>query len=785
MTLRQTVLLGAALAAVAATPLSVARGDIIIFPDGFAIEGRVKEQKTWLIDPASGAGISIAKAGKPFWLFDGVRNIFFSPFQLKEALPSKTKPSAENILKLEPPSSYLDMPLGWTVEGGTEWDNRWERDVTLKTIQGAKFKVKQRITYLSPEYVGVDSKDYKWPCYYKTKEIEPQTLRTLLYQHFNKKKEKELDIRLKVYGFLVEAGFFGSAQQELDDMLKEFPKEQSRIAPLKDNLKRLDALELVKALERSNKAGLFDDVEQKLKQYAQNKVDDMIEETAQLRVQAIKDQHDAVHKKLDDAARLLQAFARIVPPSKQKQFQAAADDIIQELNPDTVDRLETFFNIAGDYERATNDKRQPEHNASEVLAFALTGWLRGSDAAENKAEVALHQWHTTRRLLLSYVRNDDPLARKKLLPELQTAKVSVDEAVQILKRLPPVDAHDKINAKPQTLQTKNNGKPITYEVQLPPGYNHGRSWPVLIALHHSEETAAAALARWTDLAALHGYIVVAPQWGKGPKSTYQFSVQEHSAVLETLRDLRRRFQVDSDRVFLFGGEQGGVMAYDVGLSHPDQFTGVMPMAAPPMYFARRYWSNAQYLHMYIMNGERGGFSLGDTQAMFKDFIRCNYPAIYVEYKGRPAEWYGAERTILFDWMNRKRRAYPSRELGKAGEEFKTQRSTDNQFYWLSTSAVQPPHLNSAAGWNPNSKSATLRATLFNNNEIRIKTSGVGPLTVWFGPKFINYAEKVTISINDSRPQKTLVTPDLYTLLETLYETGDRQRLYFAKLVVSG
>ncbi len=45
----------------------------------------------------------------------------------------------------------------------------------------------------------------------------------------------------------------------------------------------------------------------------------------------------------------------------------------------------------------------------------------------------------------------------------------------------------------------------------PPGYNHGRAWPVLMTLHFSTEKSSEAVARWTSLAAEHGYIVVAPQ----------------------------------------------------------------------------------------------------------------------------------------------------------------------------------------------------------------------------------------------------------------------------------
>jgi len=782
-------LLGAAAVAVAVAAvvtLPRADADILVFADGFVIEGKLSQKMTWLANPG-GPSISVPKQGEPFWIDDGVRKIIFSPGQLKEALQDKSKKAApDQVFKLQSPNPAGDLPLSWVIDSATDWDSRWERELTLKTPQGGKFKVRQRIIVLTPDYIGIDATAFKWPCYYNTRELDPQTLRGLLHKYLSKKSEKDLDLRVKIHRFLLQAGFTAAAEQELDDMLRDYPKEQSRIAPLKDHMQRLHAAELVQDLERSQKAGLFDDVEQKLNLYAQRKLDDLLEETAQLRVQAIKDKHEAAKKKLTDAGRLVRAFAEIVPPSKREFFQNAAAAIVEELNPDTVDRLDTFLNLAADYERAIKDKRQPEHSAAEVMAFALTGWLRGSDAAERDPNVAVQQWQV-RKLLLDYLKTDDPLVRKnRLLPALRAAKVSVDEAMQIIRRLPPVDPFETVSAKPQTLQTKNDGKQFSYELQLPPGYNHGRAWPVLIALHHFEEKASGALARWTALAAQHGYIVAAPEWGKGPKSVYQFSAQEHNAVLETLRDLRRRFQIDSDRVFLFGCEQGGIMAFDVGLAHPDQFTGVVPMAAPPLFFARRYWPNAQYLHLYIINGERASWSGQETQsmltqAMVKDFIRGNYPAVYVEYKGRPADWFGAEPAIVFDWMNRKRRAHPLKELGRQGEEFRTQRSTDNQFYWLSTASVQPQHLNTAAGWNANSKSATMRATVFSTNEIHVKTSGVGRVTLWFPPKLVNYGDKVSIRVNDAAAVKALVTPNLDTLMETLYQTADRQRLYFARL----
>ena len=104
--------------------------------------------------------------------------------------------------------------------------------------------------------------------------------------------------------------------------------------------------------------------------------------------------------------------------------------------------------------------------------------------------------------------------------------------------------------------------------------------PVLVVLHPSGEKPRDMMDRWAEAAREHGYILAAPEWTPLQGGAYGYSADDHNVVLRTLRDLKLRFQIDSDRVFLHGYRQGGNMAYDVGLSHPDLFAGVLPMAAP-------------------------------------------------------------------------------------------------------------------------------------------------------------------------------------------------------------
>src|SRR5262249_52418549 len=160
-------------------------------------------------------------------------------------------------------------------------------------------------------------------------------------------------------------------------------------------------------------------------------------------------------------------------------------------------------------------------------------------------------------------------------------------------------------------------------------YHPSRTYPVLIILHATAEGAKDMLTRWRTLAARHGYVLVAPAWGPGLRTTYQYSAKEHALVLDTIRDLRRRFNIDSDRVFLYGRGEGGRMAFDVGLSHPDQFAGVMPQNAAPEYFCAPYWPNAQYLNFYVIEGDFNGSNPRLNREIFKEWIRWQYPCIYV------------------------------------------------------------------------------------------------------------------------------------------------------------
>src|SRR5437879_8409274 len=119
-----------------------------------------------------------------------------------------------------------------------------------------------------------------------------------------------------------------------------------------------------------------------------------------------------------------------------------------------------------------------------------------------------------------------------------------------------------------------------YFLQLPPEYHPGRPYPLLIVLHTGGQLASGMLEKWSYEAGKNGYILAAPEWGAGLQQMQTtITFEQHEAVLDTLRDIRQRYRVDADRVFLSGCGDGASVAADIGMSHPDLFAGVSTMGA--------------------------------------------------------------------------------------------------------------------------------------------------------------------------------------------------------------
>jgi pimeloyl-ACP methyl ester carboxylesterase len=799
--------------AVALLMSSRALAHLIIFKDGFMLQGDVKQPGTRI------EGLPVSEG--TFVLDAGARRIFFPHTRVDDVVPESNS-SADlvtletKVLRLQP--QQIDS-LENIVEA-TPFNEKWRRYFRYRTPDRPGIqRVEQQLAFLNPLYARLDAIGVSWDEYYLTSEFDPVTVRKLLVNHPKLKMKgdaADAGNRFRIYRFFVEAGWYETADEELTGILQDFPVEKERVAASRDSLNKLRIGKQVEELERGFRIGRNAWVQQKLADFPTSGLDD----TNLTTIRTLKSRYQEANERLTQWQRWLKQLPGQVKEGEEKQlFNEAAAAILKEIRLDDclppqpgqgryrsleqgrLLRLDAFGSMAAQVERDRKQGRPPTNSPSELLALAVSGWLLGKDAAETSVANAQKLWQA-RQFVLKYQKTPDDTDRERLVKDYQAVlsrALGTDEMAQLISLLPPPEPYPHISSEPIELQTHlpwNPRRTITYLLQLPPEYHHGRSSPVLIALPQVGEQPRIMLERCGELAARFGYILVAPDWKRGGVS-YDYTAEEHLAVTDVLLDLRRRFQVDSDRVFLLGFGEGATMALDVGLSHPDLFAGVIPVCPGFRFFPQSYWRNGQYLPFYVVVGDQAREMNKKIFEMFrKQWVPRGFPWLLVQYRGRGFEWFQGELPFIFDWMEHKRdryrRATAVPELGKlAGAaslslEFQSMRKTDNHFYWLSSDSISDKSINHPANWSNSVYPASFQGSVFlEQNSIHATAHNVRQLTIWLSRDMIDFTKPVTINVNGVvHLMNKKIDPSLPALMEDFYTRGDRQRLFFAKVDIS-
>jgi predicted esterase len=792
-------------------PASAAVGDhygTIYFQDGFALQGFVRREGATEFDSVAHDVFFVPKGF--FVVEDGVRRIVFSPKQVR-TVDKKPTPIEESFALPGRPQVFGSapprFPLFLGVEETTPWNDRWDRTITLRT-EGSPLTLPQHIDRLTPHSVTVRSiARYRWSCQYLTSELGPETVQRLLAAHpeFTKPRDKTpkgvAARRLRLASFYIQAGWLDLAESELNQLARDVPESKDRVASFRATLGQIQARERYEEIKRLHAAGQYETVRKRLDDFQREHKKTASEQVLSAYLE-LKSQYASTKHRLDETKRLLE-LARKWAAGSDRELLTAAESIVSELRADNVDRLDTFLGQARQTERQQKNGLKPTTPPEGLLSLAVSGWLLGNESAEAKPENALRLWRA-REMVLTYLQSHQAGDRERILDSYlrreSKAPIAFDEVRKLVLTLPPPEPATELKPGTHEMTIGTGGRQIKYQLHLPPEYHHGRAYPVLIALHHAGEKPSDMIDRLGEAAADNGYLLVAPDWKPGPNG-YSWSEKEHGLIEKLLRDLRRRFQVDSDRVFLLGFGDGGLMAWDIGLAHPSWFAGVLPVGAAPYLFADRYWRNGQYLPFYVVHGSKTAeASSKRLREEFEPWAMRGYPSMWISYMGRGMEWFPGEVPSMFDWMRPKRRAFPMSQLGSSGggtglgSEFCSLRECDNQFYWVGIGDIHPRRLTTADNWKGDKPATVCASVNQESNIITVYADGVGQVTVWLalnarGASVIDFEKPLTVRagvIGNLRVpcNNRKVTPSLATLLEDLYDRGDRQNVVAAKLTVS-
>ncbi|MCO6439077.1 MAG: hypothetical protein J5J06_18445 [Phycisphaerae bacterium] len=215
----------------------------------------------------------------------------------------------------------------------------------------------------------------------------------------------------------------------------------------------------------------------------------------------------------------------------------------------------------------------PSSRAATVSADALRA--PGDEGTPKLADV-----------LARYFQTEDARARKALVEDVRrVADGAVDEVAAALAEL-------ELWSEPEASEGKfeapiAGGSPLHVSYRLPKDYSIERRFPLLVTIQKSSRrlfvgsgwAMRPAFPQWLPASATERFVHVS--YFTPTEATFAASGTLGAEFRAVVREARRRFRIDSDRIFLHGEWEGGEAAWQVAMFQPHLFAGAILVASIP------------------------------------------------------------------------------------------------------------------------------------------------------------------------------------------------------------
>lgn len=650
----------------------------------------------------------------------------------------------------------------------TPFDQYGHRRITL-AAHPQNINVIQEIVQLRPETVTVFSKSPRWKHELSTNSLTNEVLLSLLQQTTDDQSPQD---QLRIVRFLIDAQRYTLAGQRLALLRQSFPEMADQADRTAQQLHHLISIKALGEIQRRQHAGQH----RFALEYAQKFPMEQVSAQVVRESREVIEHYHLLDQKIEKARMLLGILQTDLEAEVFEQVSPLRSLLCEELSYNTIDRLEPFL-------RAELDDTL---TAEEKLGLAYSGWLLGDARADTSLKLAVRLWRA-RFLVSEYLRSESELDRRELLRELREVDGAMVETIAAMVPFLPMPrlTTNVVPGTPMTVElpSPEDQSALRYAAVVPPEYSPDRSYPLLVTLGNRGVPLKKSLSWWAGtpeqpgIAMHRGYIVMCPQYVDGDPGEYTYSSSSHHAVLAAIRDLRKRVHIDSDRIYLTGHGMGGDAAFDIGMSHPDMFAGVLPVVGLCDGHCKVNWRNCPDLAWYIVGGEKDRNTLEENGKILNRMMIRGNDITYVEYVGRGYEPYFNEQPRMFEWMSLHRRAAEPKEFN-----IRFLRPGDADLYWLNTDGFDENALQPVA-WNGeeiNTRPQFLEGMIKPSGAIYVTTSA-SRVTIKLSPSLVNFEQRVEVRLSKKRPYRDFVKPEMQTLLDDLRERGDRQRLYWAKL----
>ena len=761
--------------------------DELVLNSGFRFSGRVLPM-SGLDTKTIGRNNNTDVPASAFWMCDdGIRRRFVLKSNVADVIETPVSRGVLFELTHERRGARR-IPVTVGLFEKTEFDEYGRRLIELQTAGGVE-QVHQAITEIRPEYIKVESTTHGWIMGLDVSTIPPDRLREIIGGAIDPER---VDDRKAVVIFFIQIGRYLQAREEVERIAADFPEQAEWAEERRIQIEHLNALNALQEVRRRLDAGQFE----LAYKFAKAVPADRVSADVQREALEIAADIDEMHRRIEKIGMLLDTLQSQLDVETAQRLAPLRATLLSELYPDNLVRLEPFL-------RAEIDEGL---TPAEKLALAYSGWVLGSANAVTVLDEAIRLWDA-RFLVLAYLRTPPGAnaEREQFLADLkQTEGVSLPRVVQIVERLPPPLAPPRtVDGVHTTIDVLNAWDEAVqqYTVALPKQYSPHREYPLLVVLHAGGMSPGQELKLWAGdvdqpgLAQIRGYVTIAPRFSEDGDFTYDYNSEAHAAVLDCINDARRRFRIDSNRVFLAGHGMGGDACFDLAMSHPGIFAGVIPINGTIDRYSIYYNLNDPQAAWYVVGGEltgdqSGAMTLAKNADDLNEMMRAKQDLIYCEYKKRGFETYFEEFARIFDWMALHRRQPEPAQLGidrRNRGGVRLMRSFDTRCHWLEISGL-PEHLAEPVVWEPPRRRVPQPLSIDASVAVSDKTNVFyvrhpgTHATLWLSPDLVKFDRRFKVSHKGSgNAFFDFVSPDIGVLLEDLRVRGDRQRMYWAKI----
>jgi dienelactone hydrolase len=239
-----------------------------------------------------------------------------------------------------------------------------------------------------------------------------------------------------------------------------------------------------------------------------------------------------------------------------------------------------------------------------------------------------------------------------------------------------------------------------YALYLPKDYSPSKKWPLVVSLHGAGSNHRLNLRRVfgkgnrpgeNDAVATRHFppfpevpVIVASPLARG---TMGYQTVAEQDVYDVLDDVKKRFTIDEDRIYLTGLSMGGGGTLWLALTRPDVWAAISPVCPAPPSGTEQLAGNALNIPVKLFHGQIDPLvPVAQSRAWYKRFMDAGVNAEYVEYPGvRHNSWDNAYKDgAIFDWFLQYRRVKSPERVAFRADSYR-----HGSAYWLRFTRLTP------------------------------------------------------------------------------------------------